>query len=305
MTTAIEPSADGIRRLIADCAPGATDWVVDRLAGGIASATHRITVERDDGEQRQFVLKIYPDGDDTPTLEWHRLTFAARCAVPTPVPIRLDQGGAWFGSPALVMTALPGHILPRPIDIEGFTKKSAAALAAIHQTSVTGITSTLRRPAQWQTWTPPAGIPAGPRLDSVIAAVDELREIAPREHAVLCHDDYHPGNILFQDGELTGVIDWSAARLAPALSDVSYHRAHLAVVFAGDAPERFLSHYRVATGVPLDQLPLWDVLAGAHALRQSPNIAHSVSALGFDLNAAGAARRSETFIDSALRRVRP
>jgi aminoglycoside phosphotransferase (APT) family kinase protein len=40
-------------------------------------------------------------------------------------------------------------------------------------------------------------------------------------HPVLCHGDFHPLNILIQDGKVTGVLDWPGFHIADAVMDVA------------------------------------------------------------------------------------
>jgi aminoglycoside phosphotransferase (APT) family kinase protein len=41
------------------------------------------------------------------------------------------------------------------------------------------------------------------------------------EHPVLCHGDFHPLNILIQEGKVTGVLDWPGFHIADAVMDVA------------------------------------------------------------------------------------
>ena len=73
-----------------------------RLRGGLGAATHVIAL----ADGRRLVLKRYPPGDETAALEWERLSFAHAASLPAPVAF--DGDGAWFGSPALVMSLIDG-----------------------------------------------------------------------------------------------------------------------------------------------------------------------------------------------------
>ena len=71
-----------------------------------------------DRAPRRVVVKLYRDGDGTAPLEWSRLEFAQRVAVPVPEPIVADLESAWFGRPAVVMSRLPGRpdLTPKDVD---------------------------------------------------------------------------------------------------------------------------------------------------------------------------------------------
>lgn len=59
-------------------------------------------------------------------------------------------------------------------------------------------------------------------LDGLRPGFEWLRAHAPVAEllSVVCHGDFHPLNILVQGGRLSGVIDWTNARIAPAEYDV-------------------------------------------------------------------------------------
>ena len=44
---------------------------------------------------------------------------------------------------------------------------------------------------------------------------------APLVHRTLVHGDYWPGNLLWQRGRLTGVVDWEEPRLGDPSRDVA------------------------------------------------------------------------------------
>jgi len=55
-----------------------------------------------DRAPRRVVVKLYRDGDGTAPLEWSRLGFAQRVALPVPEPIVADLESVWFGRPTVV-----------------------------------------------------------------------------------------------------------------------------------------------------------------------------------------------------------
>ena len=63
-------------------------------------------------------------------------------------------------------------------------------------------------------------------------AVDWLKTCRPSAalRPAICHGDFHPLNILAQDGKVTGVIDWVNVVVAPAEMDVGSAIANIATV---------------------------------------------------------------------------
>jgi Ser/Thr protein kinase RdoA (MazF antagonist) len=83
---------------------------------------------------------------------------------------------------------------------------------------------------------------------------------APSGERCFIHRDYHPGNVLWRDGAITGVVDWACASLGSPLADVGYCRGNLAGELGIEAADRFLEHYlRFSRRVDYD--PYWDVVA--------------------------------------------
>lgn len=91
-------------------------------------------------------------------------------------------------------------------------------------------------------------------LDGLRPALDWLRKSQPRPETPLsiCHGDLFPNQVLSEGGEVTGVIDWSRAVLAPAAVDVGLVSVGMdCVVLELPAPLSPMAeavHRRVASG---------------------------------------------------------
>jgi aminoglycoside phosphotransferase (APT) family kinase protein len=231
-----DPSTDGLARLANVIGEAITG--VERLHGGVATSAHALTTAT-----TAYVLKRFAaDDGDWVQSEWDRLVLVRDAPVPTPEPVALDRDGRWFGTPALLMRRLPG-VAGYPVDAEGLGR----ALALLHTTPIPDpVPDVLRLPWQWE----------------------ELGRSRLRTSTtpVLAHCDFHPGNVLFLDGECTGVVDWSNARIAARGLDVALLRCDLAIEPGGDAPDRVLAAYEAASGVRIEDLDVWDVIAAERAI---------------------------------------
>ncbi len=109
-----------------------------------------------------------------------------------PVPLGLDDKGRE------VLTLLPGRVATYPLPAFIWSDKTLVAvaqlLAAYHDATLGFV--------------PPAG------------AVWQWPAHQPAE--VVCHNDFAPYNLLFQDGRLTGVIDFDTASPGPRVWDLAY-----------------------------------------------------------------------------------
>jgi aminoglycoside phosphotransferase (APT) family kinase protein len=169
------------------------------LRGGMSSAVHLVTVWRPDGGRDDAVLRRYvrPDPDEPypAAAEARALRLAEAAGVPTPALLAVDPDGSQAGVPALLMTRLPGRVDWWPSDLDRWLERLAGLLPRIHGTAL-------------------------PRGDAV-------PPIAPYLPAVLLHRDFHPGNVLWRYGRVSGVVDWLGACAGPAAADVAHCRLNL------------------------------------------------------------------------------
>lgn len=224
-------------------------------------------------------------------MEWERLKIALSAPIPTPEPVAFDPDGAWFGLPALLMSHLPGTVVyPPAVDA------LARTLAALHTTAVPEpVPDLLRRPGLWTYWQQTAPVPAG-----VLAALAALPAIAEAEAGVLSHCDFHPANVLVEQGVVTGVVDWSGARFAPRAFDVALMRCDLAVEPGGAAPDHFLAAYQRAAGVELQHLEAWDAFAAARALEHGAGWVDSWTDTRIEMTVEKIHDRAWAFAQAAL-----
>jgi aminoglycoside phosphotransferase (APT) family kinase protein len=94
--------------------------------------------------------------------------------------------------------------------------------------------------------------------------------IAQHNPSVLLHGDYWPGNTLWRDGRLVGIIDWEDAALGDPLADLANSRLELLWAAGVGAMEQFTRQYQSLASVDLTNLPYWDLCA---ALRPAKNMA--------------------------------
>lgn len=281
------PSPEGLARLSE--ALGEPVELVGPLHGGVASSVYELRTPT-----RRLVLKRFLPDDEPPplvALEWERLHLMVDVPVPTPIPIAFDSDGHWFGPAALVMSHLPGRVVDPPA-----VESMARTMARLHGAEVPDpAPEVLLRPGLWTRWEQTVSYPAG-----VVDAIGALPAIAAGEPAVLVHGDLHPGNVLAEDGEITGVVDWSGVRLGPRGFDVALTRCDLAIHPGGDAPARFLAAYEEAAGLRVAHLCSWDVLAAARAIEWGDGWVDAWTDAGVEMTAEQIHDRSWAFAEAAL-----
>lgn len=303
------PSADGLARMARDVAgPRARVLGVRRLPGGLGSSTHAVDLEPGG---RVVLKRSSRVGDPNMTAEFDRLGFARAVPVPTPEPLALDEPGSWFGTSALVMSFLPGRSHLHGGAAGSWLAQLAAALVAIHTVEVPeDPPPCLLEDHAGRGWRPPPPdrLRRTPRVEALLAGAARLqaslREEPPRE--VFLHHDFHPGNVTWRGGRLSGVLDWNEARLGPAASDVAYCSVDLAMTHGQRAADRFVARYQALSPVPLQDLHLWQLLWIANAMLWVGYWQLGYAELGLpNLTVATLRRRLRTTADRTLSRARP
>jgi aminoglycoside phosphotransferase (APT) family kinase protein len=204
------------------------------------------------------VVKVYPDGDDTSSSEWGRLEFAQRVMAPVPKPIVADLESVWFGRPAVVMSWLPGRPDVTPRDSDSWVAALAQTLTQIHETVLDGAADVLTPPPRDETWHPEAGEDHPLTAAAVSAVTARLPSLSSER--VFAHGDFHPGNVLWHRSRISGIVDWSAARLDARWSELAYCRADVCLLLGPDLADRLADAYSDIVGVTSDDLAVYDLM---------------------------------------------
>ena len=245
-----------------------------RLPGGSAVATHLLTIETPRGRRDHAVLRRFVRADwlarepDVPAAEARHLRIAARADVPTPELIAADLTGATTDVPALLLSRLPGRATLQPRDLDAWLRQQAEALPPIH--AVTG--DDLAEVERYVPWADldALEVPRWSRHPEAWAAVIALaRGTRPRVRHRFIHRDYHPMNLLWSRGRLSGVVDWTNARIGPPGIDVARARQNLVASHGLRVAERFRAFAEDALAREHD--PVWDAL-GAIEIIAKPDI---------------------------------
>jgi aminoglycoside phosphotransferase (APT) family kinase protein len=287
------PPERALRWCAAAVGASASVVAVKPLAGGTSSAIHAIDVQDAGGLIHRLVLRRFVRTDwlaQEPDLAEHEacaLALAAAAAVPTPSPVGVDPNGGQCDAPAVLMTRLPGSIQWQPADREPFLRKLAAALPAIHGTEVdvAGCPLPDYAPYPLQAQRPPTW---SHRPELWKRAFELFASAAPVTERCLIHRDYHPGNVLWSDGEITGVVDWVNASIGCPEADVGHCRMNLARADSTPPPASWSSTANSADPSPMT--PTWDVAALLGG-RDQPDVERLTPA-------------DEEFLASALRSAR-
>ncbi len=250
-------------------ATGAEVTQCARLPGSSSTTLWRL-----EAGERRYVLRVFDNADwlrmepDLVVHEAAALRHVSAGGLPAPEPIATDETGAACGTPLLLMSWMPGAVVLQPRDMEEWLQQQARMLLCIH-----------RLPAQdfgwpWFSWAPPD--PEVPDWSEVPhaweCAINIVAGQPPAAPECFIHRDYHPVNLLWQEDRLSAVVDWVNACRGPAAVDLAHCRGNLVVLYGIEVAERFLHHYRQASGQNCDEVAWWDLMSLVECLPGPPEV---------------------------------
>ncbi len=262
-----------------------------RESDGHAGLTFLFDICEGGGGSRSYVIKLAPRGvklhGNTDVYRQAPLLRALQAdGVPVPPVPWAAESNPWFDTPFIVMERLPGDVFfvwdpaaafaRTQAVAEPLWRLTAAALPAVHRFDWA------RHLANWEQ---PEALPAQiTRWERIYAQAPEpawtaagaataraLEATLPTGQPIgLFHGDYQPGNVLFKDGRLTGIIDWEISGIGAHLLDIGW------LMMAADtanwhpqwrplfppSPDTLRAIYEDGMGRRFDDIPWYQALAG-------------------------------------------
>jgi aminoglycoside phosphotransferase (APT) family kinase protein len=294
-------------RLAGAIRPGARLAELTPLHGGVTALITAMEIVGADGVRERVVVRQHGERDrawngNVALNEYRLLQMLAEAGFPAPEPVFVDPDGAFFPTPVIVI----GYIDGTPdLALDRFpdsVQQMADVLARLHAVdlaeheldSLPAIRDTLRR---------------------LLFDVPERRGMAPDEQRVreamlaawptiaarppaLLHGDFWPGNLLWNDDGLAGVIDWEDAALGDPLFDLAAVRLELHWARDADAVAAFTERYLARAGLDEpEDLPFWDLSAALDPILNLHTWGHPPE------TEAIMRRRLVGFIDDAIARI--
>jgi aminoglycoside phosphotransferase (APT) family kinase protein len=249
------------------------------LQGGISAQVTALEIMQPDGQTKKMIVRQHGPVDlqHNPQIaadEFKLLQLLHSAGLPTPIPHYLDQSDEIFSTPYIVIAYIEGEPEFTLSHVPDLIPQFATHLSRIHHVDCSHLDLSFL-PAQEHIY----ARKLSERPEKVDESLDEghIRDVleavwplSQQNKSVLLHGDYWPGNILWRDGQLVGIIDWEDARFGDPLEDVANTRLEILWAFDIDAMQRFTHHYQSMTSLDYTNLPYWDLCA---ALRPASKIA--------------------------------
>lgn len=249
---------------------------VRRLEGGLGNGMHVVELRDSIGQRRRVVLRRLSEHglppSDMAVREWRVLKLMRELGIKAPEPLFLDADGSVSGSPAIIISFIDGKPVLRPSQAPGWANQVAAAIWELHSAQNGRADVSFLGPSKLITETVAdrcADVerfrchPLGERLRG--AMLEAVADISPAR-STLVHGDYWPGNILWRDGRLLAVVDWTDADLRDPAVDIGYMWMDLMIKGEHDAAEEFTERYERLNEAPVRNLRVARMLALSRAI---------------------------------------
>lgn len=249
------PSAgalDEVRRLAGSSAAIRS---VTRLEGGQHAGTWKVDTA---SPELAVVVRQFPAGDRAGASEQHVLHALDGLGGLAPVLLGGDLEGRWSESPTSLVSLLDGQADITPTDPETWAAQLGHALATVHafpSDRLAALPSVFERRSGSQ-----AAL-AGPLATRIRSGWGQITASVE----VLTHSDYWSGNVVWRDGTLTGIVDWSGGVRGPRGFDVGWCRLDLVLLFDERIADVFRAAYEDGIDATIDDLALWDGWAAARS----------------------------------------
>lgn len=264
-----------LRALVTAHSPEARVLRTVRLSGGVSADVYRIDLEADGRAHQSLVVRVHgPHHNGHPaTLEVEILRALSDLGLCTPRVIALDQSLRFMPHPFVILHHIDGETCSPTLEDVDRIDTMARMLAHIHSVPIEGLPSLPARldpiPELFDF------LPPDREFDGLRVWLSDSKDTRYDGALVLLHGDFWPGNLLWKDDQLVGVLDWEDAAYGDPLSDLACAALELSYVAGPYGAQRLLGTYEALRPFDLNRLALWQlyVAAAAH---------HSMAGWGLD-----------------------
>jgi aminoglycoside phosphotransferase (APT) family kinase protein len=267
------PSEEVVRALLEAIAPESTLSAIHPIEGDFDNSAYMVEAHSATGSPMHIVIKSYAEYgmecSEKARLEFKALEWLRDHSVPVPDPLYLDENGTLLGTPSIVTSCVPGEHIIVPSDPPSDPLKWARAmggmLAKIHSVPCDAEAQRLlldaNSEALWflRSGSVPDYMNAYPGGAEIWQTVHDLLPDIHQVQPTLVHLDYWPGNILWDQGQITGIIDWEEAAYGDPAIDVAYCRMDMFTSGMEQAADELLVAYEAEMGRPVENLGFWEL----------------------------------------------
>ncbi|MDE2863209.1 MAG: phosphotransferase [Chloroflexota bacterium] len=261
-----------VQPLLDRVAPGHRFESVTPAGAAYTNRVHVVRAVSPKGHVVCLVIKQLTDSLDSrrATAEFRGLEIAHRHGIPVPEPLLLDASGSELGVPGLVTGFVAGTQEMRPDNVAAWAEAMADALLAIHDI----IPSADERVDLYDGeeiglyflsghW--PAANAGHPLSERIYGAIERFRPELESSRPAFLHMDFWPGNVLWDQGRISAIVDWDGAAVGDRAVDVGNFRMEMHLRGIREAADLFLRRYESEAGA-VKNLAFWELAAAARPL---------------------------------------
>lgn len=273
------PSEEMVQAALDVVAPSYTSFSIYPLEGSYSNHTHLVKVEYRDQPAQKIVIRRYNedngDCEGKARREFYALTHLHRQDFPAPKPLYVDASGQLLGSPGIITAFVGGQQIEMAARANEWRDKidnTAKMLARIHSTPFDENAKELLMDGNAEVvWflnkdEIPQYMQDHPDGEMIWHTVAEYLPQTQAVKASLLHIDFWSGNILWENGQISAVVDWEEAGFGDAGIDVGYFRMELCLEGLEDEADQFLKVYEDTIGQPVANLGVWELAAAVRPM---------------------------------------
>jgi aminoglycoside phosphotransferase (APT) family kinase protein len=233
------------------------------LRGATSSSLYQITF-RHSHDIFNVVLRLFTNSEwlkaepDLALHEANSLQMAEKLPINTPRLIAIDEKGEHCGVPAILMTKVEGTIHLFPKNTNHWTAQLAHTLLQIHSFQPKDFPWMYFRYYDVEKLDPPYWSNHKKQWEE---AIEHVIKHTPEDPLCFLHRDFHPMNVLWQNDNVSGVVDWVNACIGPAGVDLGHCRLNLALLYGIEVADQFLYDYLKVAEPSFVYNPYWDLNA--------------------------------------------
>ena len=279
MNAEFSPSPEALQALLHIIAPESQVVSIHRFEASYSNHTHQVEIESPDGKRSQIVTRCYSQHgipQQKAIREFEILSYLQDYPeIPVPKPLYKDSDGSILGLPGIVTGFAKGEQIeaqPESVHWTQVCTKAARMLAKIHAVSIDPTTQDYLLDGNAEVvWflkgdEIPDYMQAHPDGSQVWQAVYALRPKLQPVKPRLVHVDYWSGNLLWEDAEISAIVDWEEASYGDPGIDVAYCLMELYLEGMDAAAAEFLQAYEQEAGQPVENLAYWQLAAAARPM---------------------------------------
>jgi len=305
MQNAPLPTEDQIERV--RVAIGAGSLVHSRRIEAGLSCTMDVLAE---GSTRMVLRRYGPwshaSADNAAARETRALELMQRANIPAPAPIWVDSDGV-FAEQALLISYIDGKPDLTPSNPFDWAEQLASVLVRIHEVRLDeddaglfplGAGEDVERINE-----SPEMVLEHPLGEDLLRRRVMLGNHSVETDAVFSHTDFWPGNTMWNDGDLSAVVDWESPATGDRAMDVAYCALDIRYLGMDRVADHFVETYEELAAQPLANLAHWEAIG---LCRPLPDIAQWVpawTAMGRDVTPEKARDRYTEVLSDFLERT--